>query len=365
MVGAYRGDFQDTVTLYVDSDRAGLALEPGAMVKRHGVAIGSVRQVSLTGSGAQITLAIERDAARLIPADTDIAIASTTVFGGKNVEVIDPPRPSSATVADGATTAASSVSVELDTVFSTLTGVLSVVEPDKLNQILGAAATALDGNGAALGTSLGDLEAVLSMLNDRLPTLEQMSRSTATAARVYAGASEDILATLQNLTLTANTIREKTDGIDDLLSGVIGLSDRGNAVLAPNSEDMVQAVALLTPTATLLQRYSPVITCFLKGADVARVEAEKVSGGNGTTMLLNSTFLLGTDAYTYPKDLPKVAATGGPRCGALPTVTLADVPTPYVVADTGANPFDPDRTSPALAPQTMLEFMLGGSGAGR
>ncbi|MCF8587178.1 MCE family protein [Gordonia liuliyuniae] len=362
VVGAFRGDFEDSVTVHVMAERAGLALEPGAMVKRHGVRIGEVETVEVTDGGAEITVAIEPDAAAHIPSNTAVQIRSSTVFGGKSVDVVDPAVPAADGVADGARISADSVSVEINTVFESLTGMLGAVEPDKLNEILGTLAQALHGQGASLGIGLDDLDTVLGTLNARIPEIGDIARSGAATATIYAAAADDLLAALKNLTTTAKTVIDKTPQFDDLLAGVLGLANRGDAVLEPNSDKLVKAIVLFEPTAALLDEYSPVLTCFIKGVDVARTEAEKVSGGNGSTMLLNSTILMGTQPYSYPKNLPKVAATGGPRCGPLPKVDLSQVPTPYVVADTGANPFADSTGGPAVVPQSILEFMLGGSG---
>ena len=35
-------------------------------------------------------------------------------------------------------------------------------------------------------------------------------------------------------------------------------------------------------------------------------------------------FLLGVERYRYPKNLPKVAATGGPQCTGLPKLAVRD-----------------------------------------
>jgi hypothetical protein len=48
--------------------------------------------------------------------------------------------------------------------------------------------------------------------------------------------------------------------------------------------------------------------------------------------------LFGKDRYRYPRDLPRVAAKGGPQCGPLPKLGFGQRP-PFVVADVGANPW--------------------------
>ena len=56
-------------------------------------------------------------------------------------------------------------------------------------------------------------------------------------------------------------------------------------------------------------------------------------------------FLWGQERYRYPMDLPKAGATGGPQCTGLPNLPFEGVP-PYVVADTGTNPWR--RTYPGI-----------------
>jgi phospholipid/cholesterol/gamma-HCH transport system substrate-binding protein len=46
----------------------------------------------------------------------------------------------------------------------------------------------------------------------------------------------------------------------------------------------------------------------------------------------------GGERYRYPGDLPRVAAKGGPQCTDLPKLPF-EGHAPFVVADTGSNPF--------------------------
>ncbi|MGU3293920.1 MCE family protein [Williamsia sp. M5A3_1d] len=365
-VVSFRGDLTDRVSVTVTAPRAGLAMSPGALVTRHGVAVGRVTDVSTSPAGAVIRIALSADAARDVPVATTVDIASPTVFGAKAVALTDPADATTVRrgLTDGAFIAATSVSVETDTVFESLTRVLRAVDPAKLNAILGAVAGALRGNGERLGAAIDDTDTVLRSVNARLPALNRVIRSGATTAQIYAGSADDLLTALRGLTTTARTVTEKQADLDAVLMSTIGLGDSGNKVLSPNSGALVSAVQMLRPTAELLAQYSPEFSCFLQGADRARGMAEKVSGGNGSTMLLNSTVLLGVSPYTYPRNLPKVAASGGPRCGALPRVTAADVPTPYVVADTGANPYADRATSPRIVPGSILQLLLGTDWAG-
>ncbi|KIQ17523.1 MCE family protein [Rhodococcus sp. MEB064] len=364
---AYRGTVTEaimpSVSVSVQSDRAGLVMQRGALVKMNGVEIGTVSQVRPSTRGAVIDLRLRGDIARSVPSDVGATIAATTIFGSKMVTLTAPPAPSAVPIADGAVIAASSVTVEVNSVFESLTSVLVASQPEKLNTTLGALSTALNGRGRALGATIEDLDTVLGAVTPLVPTLRRDLRSAAVTSGALGDSAPDLVSTLASLTTTARTITDSTDALGPALTSLTAAATDARTVLAENADGVTATVADLVPTTGLLREYSPEFTCFLQGADIARQAAEKVSGGNGRTMLLNSTVLFGVPAYEYATDLPKVAATGGPRCGALPLLADSDIPAPYVRADTGSNPFRAGLTAPVLDPASIIDFLPGGLAA--
>ncbi|MDQ1181716.1 MCE family protein [Rhodococcus sp. SORGH_AS_0301] len=364
---AYRGTVREaimpSVTVSVQSDRAGLVMQRGALVKMNGVEIGTVSQVRPSTRGAVIDLRLRGDIAGSVPSDVGATVAATTIFGSKMVTLTAPPSPSAVPIADGAVIAASSVTVEVNSVFESLTSVLVASQPEKLNTTLGALSTALNGRGRALGTTIENLDTVLGAVSPLVPTLRRDLRSAAVTSGALGDSAPDLVSTLASLTTTARTVTDSTDVLGPALTSLTGAATDARTVLAENADGVTATVADLVPTTGLLREYSPEFTCFLQGADIARKAAEKVSGGNGRTMLLNSTVLFGVPAYEYATDLPKVAATGGPRCGALPLLSDGDIPAPYVRADTGSNPFRAGTTAPVLDPTSIIDFLPGGLAA--
>ncbi|MCD2107911.1 MCE family protein [Rhodococcus erythropolis] len=357
---SFRGTFDDSIDVVVQSGRSGLAMNPGALVTLHGVEVGRVRQVRQTADGAVVDIRLTSP--RAVPANIGADIKSTTVFGAKYVALSYPANPSADQISEGTTIDADSVTVEVNTVFESLTALLDSVDPLELNSTLGALSNALRGNGARLGTALDDANRVLEHIIPSLPAMQHDIVAGADTAEIYAEAAPELLGTLDHLTTTARTVVDASDQLDLLLLTVIGMADDGTSLLNTNAEPLMSAIRLLRPTSALLAEYSPMFTCFLQGSDRARALAEPLSGGNGQSQRLNSTFLYGTDSYTYPANLPIVGATGGPRCGALPLVTEQDLPVPYLVADTGANPFARGNTSPALVTGTVLDFLFDAAG---
>ncbi|MGN0042621.1 MCE family protein [Rhodococcus sp. (in: high G+C Gram-positive bacteria)] len=359
---AFRGAFASGVTVTVDTGRAGLMLERGAMVKAHGVQVGTVTEVRHTPAGAEVVIRLDPADAARIPSTAEAEILATTVFGAKYVSLTGTGSTGTPGLSDGAVLQASSVTVETQTVFESLSGVLQAVDPAKLNRTLGALAAALRGRGDTLGAALSDTDAVLAQLEPRIEVIRRDLTAAEATADIYTPVTDEVTEALGNLTVTGATIVERADDLDRLLLATIGMGDAGRRVVEPNTEQIIDVLDLLRPTASLLEEYSPVLPCFFQGADRARQLAEPASGGNGSSMMLNSTLLLGVDPYEYPRNLPVVAATGGPRCGALPIVTLDETPAPYVVARTGADPFERRNTTPVFVPESLFELAGGGAG---
>jgi hypothetical protein len=69
-------------------------------------------------------------------------------------------------------------------------------------------------------------------------------------------------------------------------------------------------------------------------------------------------FALGAERYRYPVHLPKVAATGGPQCQALPVVPFDAAP-PFVVTDVGANPWQYGNPQVLLNSDLLKQLLYG------
>jgi phospholipid/cholesterol/gamma-HCH transport system substrate-binding protein len=91
------------------------------------------------------------------------------VFGSKSVQFVFPDNPSGESLRAGQVIDAQHVMVEVNTVFEQLTSVLSKIKPAKLNETLGAIASALSDRGEKLGQMLSDLDSYLAQLEPSLP----------------------------------------------------------------------------------------------------------------------------------------------------------------------------------------------------
>jgi phospholipid/cholesterol/gamma-HCH transport system substrate-binding protein len=324
----------DTVPITVLSQRAGLVMNPDAKVKLLGVPVGRVASIDTAPNGqAAIHLDLDRARLALIPANVDIDIASTTVFGAKSVELVPPVHPSPATLQPGQVLDAGRVTVELNTIFQQLTSVLAHIQPEKLNATLNAISTALDGRGAKFGQALTDLDRLLANLDSSLPNLNHDLEVAPAVLNAYADAAPDLLATAANVTQISQTIVDEHHDLDAVLVSAIGLGDIGTDVIGSNRQPLTNLLNLLVPTTDLTSRYNQALTCSLAGLNRLALEPPLPEPG----VVVSIGFMLGLERYRYPANVPKVAATGGPQCLSLPEVPPNTQP-PFLVADIGANP---------------------------
>ncbi|MCW2726669.1 MAG: transporter substrate-binding protein, partial [Frankiales bacterium] len=89
-VAMYTKAFTPVVMVRLEADRIGNQLSQHADVKVRGVLVGEVRTVETAGSGARISLALQKDKVHLIPANVSAQLLPKTLFGEKEVALSVP-----------------------------------------------------------------------------------------------------------------------------------------------------------------------------------------------------------------------------------------------------------------------------------
>jgi virulence factor Mce-like protein len=351
----FRGGFTETVPVTVVSDRAGLMMNPGAKVKLHGAPVGAVASIQDMPNGqAAIQLALDPSRLGLIPANVLVDIVATTAFGAKFIQLIPPEDPSPQRLRAGQVLDAGRVTVEINTVFQELTAVLDKIDPAKLNQTLGALATSLNGRGGRLGQLFSDLNAFLAKIEPSLPNLSHDLAATADVSLGYADAAPDLVRTIANTTKVSQSIVDEQRNLDAFLISSIGLADVGNDVVGANRQALTDVMHLLVPTTDLTNEYHAALTCSLKGMfPLAKQPPTPVPG-----LEVLGAIALGAERYRYPKNLPKVAAKGGPQCEHELPVPFNTFP-PFDVADIGANPWQYNNPGILLNSDLLKQILYG------
>ncbi|MFF2552987.1 MCE family protein [Nocardia sp. NPDC058058] len=356
---SFAGGFQDTVKVTVAAPRSGLVLDTDAKVKLRGVEIGRVEGVTNTADGANIQLAIDPDKLKMVPSNAVVDIRSTTVFGAKYINFEEPQQPSGESLRPGAVVHAGAVTVEFNTLFQHLNQVLDKVAPEKLNATLTALGTALQGRGDKLGQLLVNSDDMLKEINPSLPDLQRDLATSVGVTNLYADTAPDLLRTTGNMTVTGKTIVDETSNFDAVLLNLIGLADTTGGVLGQNERSLIDSLNLLRPTTDLLHEYKSALYCLVVGSADALPVGNRIFGGDGPYVTLNASFMPGGTPYEYPKDLPKVNATGGPHCENI----LDRVPgshSNYLVTDTTEGEVWTPPTSTYLNGPRVFQLLFAG-----
>jgi phospholipid/cholesterol/gamma-HCH transport system substrate-binding protein len=345
-VGLFQGSFTESVPVTVLSPRAGLVMNADAKVKMRGVQVGKVDSIESRPNGqAVLHLAMYPSEMHLIPSNVLVDLTSPTVFGAKFVELVAPAEPSAQSLHAGQVLDSQHVTVEINTVFKHLTSVLGTLDPAKLNETLGAVSQALSGRGEKIGQAFTDLDSFLAKFNPSLPALSRDIALSAPVFRAYGDASSDLVRTVNNSVQISKSIVDEQHNLDALLVSAIGLADVGNDVLAPNRKGLTDVLHLLAPTTDLLNEYAPALQCAFGG----EAQLQKTPPLAEPSINITAALTWGGERYRYPQNLPKVAATGGPRCMGMPKLPF-NTKAKLLVADTGANPVQYGN------PQLLLNF---------
>ncbi|OBB03405.1 MCE-family protein [Mycobacteriaceae bacterium 1482268.1] len=336
-VGLFRGSFSDTVPVTVISQRAGLVMDDGAKVKMRGVEVGKVDSIEHRADGtAALHLAMDPSQLRLIPANVNVDIESTSVFGAKYVQMVAPGAPSTERLRAGQVLQSDKVSVEINTVFQQLVQVLDKIDPAKLNETLGAIASAFNGRGEKFGQTLVDFNALLAKIDPSLPNLSHDIEASVPAFSAYGDAAPDLMSTISNTTTISDSIVDQQQNLDEFLVSATGLANLGNDVLSANRPALTDVTHLLVPTAELLNEYRDSLRCGIGGLVPLAKSPPQYSSA-----IVSAGLTLGVEGYRYPRDLPKVAASSG-GANYCDVLGLPDLPPnfvpPFILGDVGSNP---------------------------
>ncbi|MFG2820852.1 MCE family protein [Kitasatospora sp. NPDC048365] len=334
-VAVYEKAFTDSAEVVVETGSAGHELHLNADVKLRGVVVGQVRRISSDGGGARLTLALDPERLAQIPAGVSVQLLPTTLFGERYVALVpDAAQPAAGHLRAGAVIRQdrSADAIELQQVLDHLMPVLTAVEPAKLSATLSAVATALDGRGTELGTTLTKLDGYLEQLNPELPTLNEDIHQLVAVSRSYDQAAPDLVQALGDLTRTGATLVDRQAALATLYGTTTATAQDLTTFLRQNRDNLIHLTADSRGTLDLLARYAPEFPCTLRTM-ANFVPAMDRALGKGTDqpgLHVSVTTLPSRGRYLPGQDTPVYRASGGPQCYAVPytgrTTPLSDVP---------------------------------------
>jgi virulence factor Mce-like protein len=317
-VAVFQQRFTPAVLVQLRTDHVGNQLQEASDVKVRGLVVGQVRDISTSGDGALVSLALDPDQIGAIPANVSARLLPKTLFGERYVDLVLPTSPARASLHEGDTITQdrSSTAIELERVFDDLLPLLRTVRPQDLSATLNAMATALEGRGTRLGQNLRLVDDYVKQIQPHLPTLTDDIDRLADVASLYADAAPDLVATVRDLAVTSQTIATKQSVLADFLAGTTGMARTATQVLDEDGDRIIRVGELSRPTLQVLARYAPEYPCLAQGLDRYRSRINEAFSGQALHITLE--VVPQRSAYV-PGEEPSWQEHRGPNCYGLPT----------------------------------------------
>ncbi len=247
----FSGTLRSYEPLTLVSDRSGLVMEDGAKVKLRGVQVGEVTgigaETGAAGDVSRLSLKIDPEPFKYLPSNLEAEIKSSTAFGAKYVDLIVPADASPERLKPGSVVRSRNVTVEVNTVFQSLQGVVQSIDPAKLNSILSAVAESVRGKGEVIGQAITDSNNVLLAVNPRMETVRQDWQLFGQTTKAYSDAAQNIVSILDSFSTTSTTISNNAQALDTLLLSAVGFSNAGINTIGGNQPNLVRAMNILDP----------------------------------------------------------------------------------------------------------------------
>lgn len=245
ITGGTPGDrYQLTATF---SDVAGM--RDGDAVKLAGLTVGTVDAIEVVDGRALVTFSVDREVT--LPVDTTAKVRWRNLVGQRFLGL--EPGEASELLADGDALERSQDVVDLGQLVNQLVPLAASVSPERINEILTALLTALDGNEAGLDALLSDVTTVLEVVAERDGTLRQLLTDYDTIAAALASRDVQIGQMVDNLVAISETFAANDELLDvalvelaELSSGLDTLLDRSADDLGATLEHLASLVGLAT-----------------------------------------------------------------------------------------------------------------------
>lgn len=319
----YQHAFQTVAHVTLHTDTVGNQLQEASDVKVHGVIVGEVRDVKAGLKGATIDLALYPQYLEQIPADVTARLLPKTLFGERYVALEPPANPTAKRLADGDVIGQDRTknAIELERVIDDLYPLLKAVPPQNLAYTLGAVANALRGHGNALGQNLASTGSYVGQVNTVLPQLEADISKLADFSDTYESASQDLLAVLDNLSVTNRTVVDQQQQLKRTFTVVSSSSNTVAQFLETNEANLIQLASTSRPVLGVFARFSPEYPCLLSGiAKYTPIDSAAWSHNGHPGLQLNISITFPPRNPYVPGDQPQYASTNGPDCRGLTDV---------------------------------------------
>ena len=238
----------DRIPLHaVLADASGI--RQGDQVRVAGVPVGQVTGVGVEQGQARLTVSV--DATLALPSDTLLAVSWVDLTGRRQVDLV--PGEATSVLAAGDEISRTRPAADLGQLTAELGPLVQVLDPERLNDLLGSVDQVLSASTDDLTQLTGDLAALLETVGSRDQALAQMITDYDTVATTLADREQQIRRVVDDLVAVTEAFGGTEDvlgpTIDDASSVLAALDD----FLADNTDDLgavVDDLAVLVETAS-------------------------------------------------------------------------------------------------------------------
>ena len=317
----YNKAFTPVVEVTLETSKAGNQLSAPSDVKLRGLIVGEVREITTTGDGAVMELALDPDQVELIPSNVKARLLPKTLFGEKYVDLVIPEAASKEAIAEGDVIPQdrSEVARETEETLNDLLPLLRALKPQQLSVTLNALSGALRGRGDQIGENLELVDSYLREFNPEIPALGENFRGLADFADNLEQATPDIVALLDNLSAINRNLVDQEQELNTFLTSTTGFADEMGAFLEENDERLISLAADSRPVLETFARYSPEFPCLARGLARQETFLGPAFGGAQPGLHITLEFTEDQNGYRPGVDEPAYGDDRGPQCYGLPT----------------------------------------------
>ena len=319
-IAIYQKAFTPVVNVTLEADRAGNQLSAPADVKLRGLIVGEVRQITSTGGGAMLELALDPEQMELIPANVQAQLVPKTLFGEKYVSLVVPEDPAGERLAEGDVIGMdrSETARETEQALNNLLPLLQTLRPQDVSVTLNALSGALRGRGNRLGENLVLVDDYLKGINPSVPTLGEDFRGLADLADTLDQASPDLLEVLDNLSFVNRSLVEQEQALSTFLTSTTGVAGETDRFLRDNESRLVTLAADSRPVLETFARYAPQFPCLAQGLAASNRFIGDAFGGLQPGLHITLELVDARPGYRPGLDEPAYKDDRGPDCVDLP-----------------------------------------------
>ncbi|MDP9405496.1 MAG: MCE family protein [Actinomycetota bacterium] len=316
----YNKAFTPVVEVTLRASTAGNQLSAPADVKLRGLNVGEVREITTTGDGAVITLALDPEQVDLIPRDVKARLLPKTLFGEKYVDLVVPEGAAAEPISAGDVIPQdrSEVARETEETLNDLLPLLRTLKPQQVSTTLNAISGALRGRGDQIGANLELVDSYLKEFNPEIPTLAEDFRGIADFADNLERSTPDIVTLLDNLSELNRNLVDQEQELNTFLTSTTGFADEMNGFLRENDDRLIRLANDSLPPLQVYAKYAPEFPCLARGLAESEGFIGDTFGGRQPGLHITLEFTEDQGGYQPNLDEPRYRDDRGPRCYGLP-----------------------------------------------